>query len=124
MVSSKLCELKRVVCVIDGDGYIASAALLEKGHDGGRDAAKMLADALRDYLQGHPAEVLVYVFYNRSGLLTALSTAGMPEARAGFDSFVTGFNQASKRFLMVDVGHGKEVADAKVRGMEHVPILC
>lgn len=61
-------------------------------------------------------EVLVYVFYNRSGLMSALSIGGMPEARSGFDSFVTGFNQASKRFLMVDVGYGKEVADAKLRG--------
>lgn len=48
--------------------------------------------------------------------MSALSIGGMPEARAGFDSFVTGFNQASKRFLMVDVGYGKEVADAKLRG--------
>lgn len=49
--------------------------------------------------------------------MSALSTGGMPEARAGFDSFVTGFNQASKRYLMVDVGYGKEVADSKLRGV-------
>lgn len=105
--------------MVDGDGYIFQSTLLEKGQDGGRAAAKMITDALREHLQGRQVEFLVSVFYNKSGLMSALSTGGMPEARAGFDNFVTGFNQASKRYLMVDVGYGKEVADAKLRGVPH-----
>lgn len=32
-----------------------------------------------------------------------------------FDEFFSGFNQANRRFLMVDVGRGKEMADTRMR---------
>ncbi|THH05018.1 hypothetical protein EW145_g5107 [Phellinidium pouzarii] len=32
-----------------------------------------------------------------------------------FEAFFVGFSQASSRFLLVDAGHGKEAADAKIR---------
>jgi len=35
-------------------------------------------------------------------------------AKRGFEDFCLGFNQ-TERFMMVDVGHGKEAADAKVK---------
>lgn len=38
-------------------------------------------------------------------------------ARDAFDEFMLGFNQACERFAIVDVGSGKEAADAKMKGM-------
>jgi len=38
-------------------------------------------------------------------------------AKAKFDDFITGFNQAAERFIMLDVGSAKEGADAKIKGI-------
>ena len=37
-------------------------------------------------------------------------------ADRGFDDFIKGVNHAADRFLMVDVGSGKEAVDAKIKG--------
>jgi len=37
-------------------------------------------------------------------------------AKANFNEFAMGFNQAAESFLMVDVGNLKEAADAKIKG--------
>jgi len=34
-----------------------------------------------------------------------------------FEAFWVGFSQASPRFLVIDVGYGKEAADAKIKGV-------
>lgn len=36
--------------------------------------------------------------------------------RADLDEFIMGFNQAAPLFQIIDVGPGKEAADAKLRG--------
>ncbi|KIM81183.1 hypothetical protein PILCRDRAFT_821629 [Piloderma croceum F 1598] len=59
----------------------------------------------------------VHVFYNKRGLMDALGHAGHWAAKQGFEDFSIGFNQAAERFVMVDVGNGKEAADAKVKVM-------
>jgi hypothetical protein len=40
--------------------------------------------------------------------------------REQFEAFLVGFSQASPRFLLVDVGYGKEAADAKIKGSSHL----
>ena len=57
----------------------------------------------------------VYVFYNKRGLVDAIGRAGFWAAKQKFDDFAFGFNQAAERFVMVDVGSGKEAADAKIK---------
>jgi len=49
--------------------------------------------------------------------MDTLGRSGHPVAKAKFDDFIIGFNQAAERFLMVDVGSAKEAADAKIKGM-------
>ncbi|KAI0068924.1 hypothetical protein BV25DRAFT_1904237 [Artomyces pyxidatus] len=108
----------RAICVIDGDGTIFAPELLAAGQEGGRSAARLLTEAVRGHLQPSGLEryqLLVYIFYNRRGLVDALGLGKLPDARGGFDEFVVGFNQAGGRFLMVDVGSGKDEADAKLR---------
>lgn len=111
---------RRVVCLIDGDGAIFSPDLIGQGHEGGLLAAKMLAESVREdfttkYQLDH-FHLYVYVFYNKRGLVEAIGRAGHFNAKHKFDDFTFGFNQAAERFMMVDVGSGKEQADAKIKG--------
>lgn len=52
--------------------------------------------------------------------MDALGAAGYHVEKAKFDEFVAGFNHAGQRFMMVDVGAGKENADSKLRGVFHI----
>ncbi|KZP24527.1 hypothetical protein FIBSPDRAFT_784327 [Athelia psychrophila] len=79
----------------------------------------MLAESVREdfttkYQLDH-FHLYVYVFYNKRGLVEAIGRAGHFNAKHKFDDFTFGFNQAAERFIMVDVGSGKEQADAKIK---------
>lgn len=50
-----------------------------------------------------------------SRLQTTLQKSGLIDEASSFEGFFAGFNQANRRFLMVDVGYGKEMADARMR---------
>jgi hypothetical protein len=111
--------------LIDGDGNIFSQDHLRLGEAGGREAAMLLTKGLTQYmtdkvdagLSGR-AQVWLTVFCNKTGLLDTLTGNGICTAEA-FEAFVRAFNQASPWFSIVDVGHGKEAADAKIRGQSH-----
>lgn len=45
-------------------------------------------------------------------------------AKAKFDDFVLGFNQAAERFIMLDVGGAKEAADTKIKGKQGATMAC
>lgn len=49
-----------------------------------------------------------YSFLNKKGLADSLFRAKYIADRQLLDDFLVGFNQAGERFLMVDVGPGKE----------------
>lgn len=82
-------------------------------------AAQKLSDSVGHYLNANAIsqfQLWVYVFYNKRGLADTFGKAGLLTVKRNFDEFVLGFNQATERFLMVDVGGAKEAADAKVKG--------
>jgi hypothetical protein len=110
----------RVVCLIDGDGSIFSDDLIADGQSGGKSAAKMLSEATAKHLWAscsiNQYQLWVYVFFNKRGLTQTFRKAQLSRIQARLDEFVIGFNNASDKFLMVDVGDGKEAADAKIRG--------
>lgn len=107
----------RIVTLIDGDGTIFLPQLIEQGVKGGHFAASKLAESITQYLHANIGtnqyQIWVYVFFNKRGLYSCLT----PNAKYNFDDFIIGFNQAAERFMMVDVGGGKEAADAKVKGL-------
>ena len=89
------------------------------GRAGGQSAAKMLSDATEQFLLSNSIDqyqLWVYVFLNKRGLLETFRKAGLYGPKEGFDNFMIGFNKASDKFLMVDVGDGKEAVDAKIKG--------
>jgi hypothetical protein len=111
---------RRVVCLIDGDGTIFTGELIARGLDGGYAAAQTLTDCIQKHLLSSFSldqfQLWTYIFYNKRGLSETLGRAGLWQAKAKLDDFMIGFNQAAGRFSMVDVGFGKEMADAKIKG--------
>jgi len=124
MVMLSVMKGSRIICLIDGDGAIFSDDLIAEGQSGGHRAAKMLSEATAQYLDSHCGlnqfQLWVYVFFNKRGLLDTFARSGLGMLKANFEDFIMGFNQAAERFLMVDVGSGKEAADAKIKGMQIV----
>ncbi|KAF9055081.1 hypothetical protein BDZ89DRAFT_1106957 [Hymenopellis radicata] len=111
----------RVVTLIDGDGALFNADLISQGIAGGLAAAQKLSDSILQYMSesssggAHQYQIWVYIFYNKRGLVDTFGRLGYATLKTKFDDFVMGFNQAAERFLMVDVGNGKEAADAKIK---------
>ncbi|KIP12640.1 hypothetical protein PHLGIDRAFT_131517 [Phlebiopsis gigantea 11061_1 CR5-6] len=107
----------RVVCLIDGDGCLFSFEQLARGYYGGAHIAKRLTEGLQQFFAAEQCLFHVWVFLNTRGVSCALHDHGYPEAAANLSNFIHGFNQASHRFMIVDVGPGKEAADVKIRGI-------
>ena len=109
---------RRIVCLIDGDGYIFHRKYLTRGADGGVDAAKHLTRLVQGQLffqLEKPYKLHVLVFLNRRGLSRALHHSQICETTV-FEEFIQGFNQSSHHFAIIDVGPMKEAADVKIRG--------
>ncbi|KIJ70233.1 hypothetical protein HYDPIDRAFT_121815 [Hydnomerulius pinastri MD-312] len=108
-----------ILCVIDGDACIFTESLLRQGHEGGRQAAQQLTKAVAEYLTSEDVHVLgrlsfwITIYYNRTGLSSVLERHQLctPEQ---FEAFIMGFSQASPRFLLVDVGYGKDATFSKI----------
>lgn len=80
-------------------------------------AAQKLYESIRHHLSNEQYQIHVWVFVNKRGLCDALRKCGKKDAADGFDNFMLGFNQAAERFIVVDVGDGKEMVDSKVKGV-------
>ncbi|KAH0840069.1 hypothetical protein J3R83DRAFT_1036 [Lanmaoa asiatica] len=108
-----------ILCVVDGDACVFTEALLRQGHEGGRQAAHQLTKAVADYLTSQDIHVLgqlsfwITIYYNRIGLTSVLERHQLctPEQ---LEAFTMGFSQASPRFLLVDVGYGKDATFTKI----------
>ncbi|KAJ7777175.1 hypothetical protein B0H16DRAFT_1712217 [Mycena metata] len=109
----------RVVMLLDGDGAIFSAQFIGQGQKGGHAAAQLLSDSTLQHIatnyDSRAIQLWVYVFFNKRGLVDAFRRTGLAPFINKFEDFVLGFNQATERFLMVDVGNTKEAADAKLK---------
>ena len=81
----------------------------------------MVTKGIADYLQNcgfQPRGRLwlwVTIYFNKKGLhdILVLNRHCTSEQ---FEGFLLGFSQASPRFLIADVGYGKEAADVKIKG--------
>ncbi|KAJ7742450.1 hypothetical protein DFH07DRAFT_41439 [Mycena maculata] len=109
----------RVVTLIDGDGSIFSSDIIAQGQHGGHLAACSLSDSITQFLSTNygaaPYQLWVYLFYNKRGLTDTFNRVGLGSLNKAYEDFVVGFNQATERFTMVDVGSMKEAADTKLR---------
>ncbi|CAE6472067.1 unnamed protein product [Rhizoctonia solani] len=107
-----------LLCLIDGDGCIFNERLLTLGVEGGREAASTLRQHIANHYSGN-ADILVHVFFNREGLGSTIKKY-MGITSPVFSAFINGFNTASPLMSMLDVGVGKEAADAKIRELMRI----
>ncbi|KAL1413237.1 hypothetical protein Q8F55_000990 [Vanrija albida] len=127
--------------LIDGDGLIFQDEHLRKGFAGGQQAARALvaslpklaggvfvtapsprSDSTDDAPTHELGSVVVNVFVNKSGLGHTLLRTGSIPSWSVYDAFWLGFSAAHDLFSVIDVGHGKEATDAKVR--EHLKLYA
>ncbi|KXN86379.1 hypothetical protein AN958_10241, partial [Leucoagaricus sp. SymC.cos] len=112
-------QAARVIVLLDGDGAIFTPQLIALGQNGGHKAASRLSESIKDHIrsldENHQFQLSVYIFFNKRGLTDTFNRCNYHSARIRLEDFVTGFNQASEKFIMVDVGNGKEAADSKIK---------
>ncbi|KAG8880129.1 hypothetical protein FRB97_001060 [Tulasnella sp. 331] len=103
-----------VICLIDGDGAVFSESFIHRGREGGRDAAAALNAALKSYVESYNATLSNNDTRNTQDV-NGFSAGRIMSPQISLQEFFIGFNQASPLFTLVDVGEGKEAADAKLR---------
>ncbi|UZP40927.1 hypothetical protein NXS19_008743 [Fusarium pseudograminearum] len=107
-----------VLILIDGDGLLFDDSFTKQGLEGGKLAARALRTAvaqLCSHERTGSLEIICRVVANVGGLSKALASEGCIENPNQFRDFTQGFTQAKASFDFLDVGFGKERADAKIR---------
>lgn len=106
-----------VMILIDGDGLIFDESYVRQGLEGGKKAAYALRNAVAQQCETYAGEMEISakVVANIQGLGRAMVRDGSIYNERDFKDFTLGFSQAKAAFDFVDVGHGKERADAKIR---------
>jgi len=97
--------------------------LIRQGIEGGKSAANALRNSVLEQCSGltEDIEVMAKVCANVTGLSKAMLRDGSLANAENLRDFTLGFTQGKASFDFVDVGHGKERADSKIKGL---PLLC
>ena len=96
--------------------------LLQKGEEGGKEAAGLLYAKVRDHVNKNIPElpsdykIVAKIYANVRGLADACSRAGIVDSPATVEEFTRGFTGNKHLFDFVDVGMGKDRADDKISG--------
>ncbi|KAF4813574.1 hypothetical protein CGCTS75_v013620 [Colletotrichum tropicale] len=106
-----------VLILIDGDGLLFQETYIKQGIEGGKQAAYALRSAVAEYVgsQSGEVEIIAKVCANMSGLARAMRRDGCLDSESELKEFSLGFTQAKASFDFIDVGHGKERADSKIK---------
>lgn len=107
-----------IMALVDADGMIFNQELINQGLEGGKKAANLLRASILEQCSGpqtEEIEIMAKVCANYSGLSKALMRDGTLESLENFKYFTLGFTQGKAHFDFIDVGHGKERADSKIK---------
>jgi len=118
--------------LIDGDGMIFNDDLIKKGEIGGKEAASMLWDAVKDYVQVELPDlpldhkIMTRIYANLKGLGDVCHKAGILHQPSTLEEFARGLTGSKHLFDFVDVGMGKDRADDKISGkpVEPLGVFC
>ena len=103
---------------------------IQKGEDGGREAASMLWGAVRDYVHKHipglssDYKIMTRIYANLKGLGDVCHRTGILEKPSLIEDFARGFTGSKQLFDFVDVGSGKDRADDKISGKFTPSQIC
>lgn len=97
---------------------------MEKGVEGGKQAAYALRNAILKECHDYTGEIEVVARFvaNLPGLALTMRANGIVERETTVKEFTLGFSQGMASFDFIDVGYGKERADTKIKG-KHPPGL-
>ncbi|KAK4167418.1 hypothetical protein QBC43DRAFT_255852 [Cladorrhinum sp. PSN259] len=106
-----------VVVLIDGDGLFFKENLVRQGLSGGKQAAYGLRSSILSQCGAYAKniEVVANIYVNLAGLCKAMRRDGSVDNESDMKDFSLGFTQAKASFDVIDVGHGKERADNKIK---------
>ncbi|KAK5957286.1 hypothetical protein OHC33_001658 [Knufia fluminis] len=118
-----------VMVLIDGDCMNSTKLttdikfqneLVKGGVSGGDEAAKLLRQAVFDYLRydenfKHDHKIVIRVYASLRGLSKTYAEKGILPNTAAFSEFVLGFNKAHPLCDFIDAGNHKEAADTKLK---------
>lgn len=95
--------------------------LVRRGVSGGDQAAKLLKQAVIDYLRHdedfkYDNKIVIRVYANIRGLSKTYVDNRILPNTAAFHEFVLGFNKAHPLCDFIDAGNHKEAADTKLKG--------
>ncbi|KAJ4289701.1 hypothetical protein N0V90_011030 [Kalmusia sp. IMI 367209] len=96
------------------------ALLQAAAHDGGSEAASRLQHAVRDHiasLYGNSGNwpIMVQIYLSLDKLAQKLASVNLIQKPSDLRTFAQGFSLNQSLFTIVDVGHGKERADHKIK---------
>jgi hypothetical protein len=99
--------------------------LIKLGIEGGKSAASLLLNSVLANCSdlSDQIEVIAKVCANVTGLTKAMKRDGSLESPDDLREFTLGFTQAKANFDWIDVGHGKERADSKIKGTPCYPFF-
>jgi len=99
--------------------------LLCLGEEGGRQAAIKLSNEVAQWSRTIPeckdAKVVVRIYANVKGLAKVCYDAKIVRHPDNVEDFARGFTRGRTLCDFVDVGPGKDRADAKITGMSRLP---
>jgi len=122
------CECRRIpesyyqlagwLTAVSSRGLQFQEAWVSLGIEGGKKAAYALRAEVAKQCGDHAdsVEIVAKVCCNLSGLGKAMRRHGCLDSEITLKDFTLGFTQAMAQFDFVDVGHGKERADSKIKG--------
>lgn len=95
---------------------------MKQGLEGGKRAANALRQAIAQQCrEADNTEIIAKIVANLNGLGKAMKRDGSVNNENDLKEFMQGFTQAKASFDFVDVGHGKERADSKIKGEQFLP---
>ncbi|KAF1814882.1 hypothetical protein P152DRAFT_236851 [Eremomyces bilateralis CBS 781.70] len=113
-----------VLILLDGDGIVFADELLAEGEDGGRKAAGLFESQIRDFLEQSPnpnlssiphARIVCRLYVSMKSFSEVCYRAGLASRPEIVEQFFRGFTKSKLLFDSIDVGHGKDRADEKIR---------
>ena len=111
-----------VLVLIDGDGMIFEDSLIREGELGGKEAAAVLWNGIKDHvhdtLPDIPSDcrIVTRIYANMKGLSETCWKAGLVDKPSLIEEFYRGFTGSKILFDFIDVGPGKDRADEKING--------
>lgn len=99
-----------VLLLIDGDGMIFNDDLIKKGELGGKEAASMLWDAVKDYVHAElptlplDYKIMTRIYANLRGLGDVCHRIGILQHPSVIEEFARGLTGSKHLFDFVDVG--------------------